>query len=145
MKIFLKVFFVMFALNACNEFDASQHPSFQKLENFIQAEKRLARYHIRSIHIDDYNIWEHQQLKPNSSELEYRKITASYDLTLKNGNKEYTSKAEVSSTDSVTWEITSLSITHQTDSLSKHFEETITWKRPVALGRYKVNLKITNE
>ncbi len=135
----------MIALNGCNEFDASEHPAFHKVESFVQAEKRLERYHIRSIDIDDYTIWEHQQLKPNSSELEYRKITASYDLTLNNGNKEYTSKAEVSSTDSIHWEITSLSITHQTDSISKHFEETITWKQPVSSGRYNVHLKIRND
>ncbi len=144
MKIFLKVFFILIGCNACNEFDASTHPSFHEVESFIRAEKRIEGYHISSITIDNYNISEYQRLKPNSSELEYRKITACYDLTLKNRDKEYTSKAEVSSRDSVNWEITSLSITNRTDSISKHFEETITWKHPVSSGRYHVNLQITS-
>ncbi len=72
-------------------------------------------------------------------------VTGSYDLTLENNNKAYASKAEVTSIDSVHWEITSLSITHQTDSISKHFEETLTWKYPVTLNRYNVHLRITDQ
>ncbi len=140
----LLVFFILLALNACREFDASEHPSFRKLESFIGAEKRIEGYRISSIHIDNYNISEYQRLKPNSAELAFRKITASYELTLKNGDKAYTSKAEVSSRDSVHWEITRLSITSQTDSIGKHFEETISWKYPVSPGRYSVHLKITD-
>ena len=132
-------------LNACSEPDASQHPSFAKIESFIRAEKRIERFHISRINIDDVHIWESRRFNPDSSAREARKITASYDLTLENSNKEYKSKAEVTSRDSVNWEITSLSITNQTDSISKHFEETITWKYPVSLNRYQVHLKITDQ
>ncbi len=135
---------ILIAFSACDEFDASKHPSFHELESFMEADKRIKGFHISSIDIDHSNISEFQRLKPNSSQLAYRKITAIYELTLKSREKAYKSKAEVSSIDSVNWEITSLSITHQTDSISKHFEETITWKYPVSVNHYSVTLSITD-
>ncbi len=131
-------------LNACNASDASQHPSFAKIERFMKAEKGIERFRISRIRIDDVHIWESRRFNPDSSAREARKITASYDLTLENSDKAYKSKAEVTSLDSVNWEITSLSITNQTDSIRKHFEETITWKYPVSFNRYQVHLKITD-
>ncbi len=110
----------------------------------MQADNRIKGLHIRSVAIDHSHISEFGRLKPNSSQLEHRKITAVYALTLKSRDREYKSKAEVSSMDSVRWEITRLSITHQTDSISKRFEETITWKHPVALNHYSVTLNITD-
>jgi hypothetical protein len=144
MKRLLGGFLILLALNACNEFDASTHPSFRKVESFLVAQKRIKGVNLGGIAIDDYRISEFQRLKPNSSQLASRQITASYDLTLENRDNAYTSSAEVSSVDSVHWEITRLSITHQTDSIGKHFEETITWKHPVFPGRYDVHLTITD-
>jgi len=144
MKKLLNFILIIILLNSCNRIETSKHSSFFKIESFIQDEKRIKGFHISNISVDKFQISEYKKFKPYSSELETRKLIASYELTLESKNKDFKAKAKVSSIDSVNWEIINLSIVNQADSISKHFEETITWNYPVSLKPYNVTLKITD-
>ncbi len=96
------------ALLSCTDFDKTTHVSYKELTTFLLSGDVKEKFDIQKIKVDKFSLSDSTRLE--SGRKTYRKLMANYEFTLIGKQKDYLSKAVVTSGDSINWQLTQLSI-----------------------------------
>ena len=97
---------LVLALLSYTNFDKTTHVSYKELTTFLMSKKE--KFDIQKIRVDEFSLSDSTRIELGHKT--YRKLIANYEFTLISKQKDYLSKAVVTSSDSINWQLTQLSI-----------------------------------
>ena len=142
MKSLFKLLFLFIIFSACNKVKPPEHPSFKKVEVFLQNNKGVYGLGNDRIDVNTFNLTDYKTHEFHNTTLGTKSFEVMYGFTFEGENKSFKSKAELVSQDNINWRIKKLSIMEEADSSGKHYEKTMLWEDADSLADYKVFLKI---
>ena len=99
---------LVLALLSCTDIDKTSHVSYKELTAFLMSKNVSGKFDIQKIKVDEFSLSDSTHLE--SGHKTYRKLIANYGFTLIGKQKDYLYKAVVTSSDSINWQLTQLSI-----------------------------------
>lgn len=112
---------------SCTHPDEPVHISYGELTKFFKQENLYQTLRIEKVNVDFLSISDTKDYRPDNKIIHYRKLEATYDLTITGRNKVYLSKAAIVSKDSVVWQLKTLIIKEKADKSNTASGKTYTW------------------
>lgn len=128
-KIVLLSFMLVLLLASCIQTDktsnATTHPSYGEIEKFFVSNALNKKFEVQDIKIDRFSISTIKNYQSDS--LSKWELKASYDLNIVGKQKDFVSKAELTSNDSIHWKMNELIITEKHYDGNVKTENTYKW------------------
>ncbi len=96
-------------LLSCQQNDHTAHASYPVIEEFLTEEQLYERFNIQNVSVDRFSLSDAQEYRGDS--LRQRTLKATYELTLRAKDQQYTATAEISSPDSIHWTMALFNVT----------------------------------
>ncbi len=96
-------------LLSCQQNDHTAHSSYPVIEEFLIKEQLYERFSLQNVSVDRFSLSDAQEYRGDS--LRQRTLKATYELTLRGEDQQYTATAEISSPDSVHWTMALFTVT----------------------------------
>lgn len=122
------VILILFAffLIACDSSEKSSHISYRVLNDFLKTQKLYQRFDIQNINVEDFNLKD--SVTYNNKVLKSRFLSAFYAFRITGKSKEFFSKAEIISTDSIHWKVQLLTLTEEERKENLKYKKIYEWK-----------------
>lgn len=108
-------------LLSCDQVDYSTEPSYQALENFMESKDLYEKFDIQEVKVNHLTTQDSAVYGANN-ELISRGVKAVYSLKIKSTGKQYSSTAEVVSSDSLSWKVKKFTLTNHKNSGQTNIE-----------------------
>ena len=112
-------------LLSCQQNDHTAHPSYPVIEEFLTAQQLYGRFNLQDVSVDRFSLADAQEYRGDS--LRQRSLKATYELTLRGEDQQYTATAEVSSPDSTHWTMALFTLSEYGHRGSTDVKTTLKW------------------
>ncbi len=116
---------LLIVLLSCQSNDHTAHPSYSVIEKFLTEEQLDERFNLQSMSVDRFSLSDAQEYRGDS--LRQRTLKATYELTLRGEDQQYTATAEISSPDSIHWAMALFTVTEYDHRGSTDVKTTYKW------------------
>ena len=116
---------LLIVLLSCQQSDHTAHPSYPVIEEFLTAQQLYERFNLQNVNVDHFFLSDAQEYRGDS--LMDRILKATYELTLRGEDQQYTATAEITSSDSTHWTMVLFTVTEYDHRGSTDVKTTLKW------------------